>query len=93
MLLSIDKIKRQEINHIVNNPEVTKYFTSIRVFGSSITDRCKESSDIDFFVTIKRDYMDYKGVNDSYLTLFLSSESDKDIFYSHEQNGRTNPRL
>ena len=89
----ISKIKRDEIASIVNNKDVTKYFSSIKVFGSSITDHCSNKSDIDLFVTLKPKYMNDKDENDSYIVLLLASKSDKDIFFAHEQNGEFNPVL
>ena len=92
-LNKISRIKRDEIASIVNNKDVTKYFSSIKVFGSSITDHCSNESDIDLFVTLKPEYMNDKDENDSYIALLLASESDKDIFYAHEQKGELNPTL
>ena len=89
----INIVKREEIKNIINNKEVIKYFSSIKVFGSCLTEECKESSDIDLFVTLKPEYLNKKDINDSYIALMLSSDSDKDIFYAHEQSGKNNKKL
>lgn len=52
-LTMINDIKRLEIEKIAKDEKVRDYFTSIKVFGSTITDRCTEESDIDLFVTLK----------------------------------------
>ena len=96
----INKIKREEIKDILSNEDVIKYFDSIKVFGSCITDKCREDSDIDLFVSLKEAYINdkdindsYKDINDSYIQLMLASSSDKDIFYAHEQKGEFNKKL
>ena len=89
----INKIKRNEIIEILKNPEIKKYFESIKVFGSSITDKCKEDSDIDLFVALKPEYINKKDKNTSYLILKRAFISDTDIFYAHEQKGKLNPKL
>lgn len=89
----INKIKREEIKDILSNEDVIKYFDSIKVFGSCITDKCREDSDIDLFVSLKEEYINDKDINDSYIQLMLASSSDKDIFYAHEQKGEFNKKL
>ena len=92
-LNKINKIKRAELEELVSNKEVIKYFDSIKVFGSSITDNCREDSDIDLFVTLKPEYINEKDINESYIKLTLATSSDKDIFYAHEQKGEFNKKL
>lgn len=86
----ISPIKRQEIIDLLNSDAI-KYFSSIKVFGSAITNTCTKNSDIDLFVTLKPEYMN--SVNESYNALMLATESEKDIFYSHEQHGLFNQKL
>ena len=89
----INPIKRDELRAILSDPEVVKYFSSIRIFGSAVTDRCTEKSDIDFFVTLKPEYENKKDSNASYIALKLATVSDCDILYAHEQREETNPQL
>ena len=89
----VNELKRDEIVRILSNEDVVKYFSSIKLFGSAVTTRCKESSDLDLFVTLKPEYVNKKGINASYVALILASDSDKDIFYAHEQHGKNNPKL
>lgn len=89
----INKIKRLEIEKIANDEKVREYFTSIKVFGSVITDRCTEESDIDLFVTLKKQYENDIDSNRAYCYLLTLTLSDKDIFFAHEQSGEFNPQL
>lgn len=93
---NIDKvnlIKREEVATLLSNPEIVKYFESIKIFGSCVSDRCTEKSDIDLFCSLKPEYQNDKGENDAYLALLLGSSSDKDIFFAHQQSGKWNPKL
>ena len=42
----INEIKLAEIEKIASDEKVNQYFSSIKVFGSTITDHCTEKSDI-----------------------------------------------
>lgn len=87
----INELKRQEIDLIRNNEEVRKYFNSIKVFGSAITDKCKEESDIDLYVDLKLEYL--SEINKTYNLLMSLGNSDKDILYKHEQVNCPNKKL
>lgn len=89
----ISEIKRLEIEKIANDEKVREYFSSIKVFGSVITDRCTEESDIDLFVTLKKQYENDIDTNRAYCYLLTLTSSDKDIFFAHEQSGEFNPQL
>lgn len=89
----INDIKRLEIEKIANDEKVREYFTSIKVFGSTITGRCTEESDIDLFVTLKKQYENDVDSNRAYCYLLTLTPSDKDIFFAHEQSGEFNPQL
>lgn len=89
----ISEIKRLEIEKIANDEKVREYFSSIKVFGSVITDRCTEESDIDLFVTLKKQYENDIDSNRAYCYLLALTSSDKDIFFAHEQRGEFNPQL
>ena len=92
-LNKISKVKREEIKTILSNEDVIKYFDSIKIFGSAITDHCREDSDIDMFVALKPEYANDQGANDAFFALITASESGKDIFFAHEQHGEFNPGL
>lgn len=89
----INDIKRLEIEKIANDEKIREYFSSIKVFGSAITDRCTEDSDIDLFVTLNKQYENDIDANKAYCYLLTLTPSDKDIFFSHEQSGEFNPQL
>ena len=89
----INKIKRLEIEKIANDEKIRDYFSSIKVFGSTITDHCTEESDIDLFVTLKKQYENDIDSNRAYCYLLTLTPSDKDIFFAHEQSGEFNPQL
>lgn len=89
----INKIKLAEIKKIASDGKVNQYFSSIKVFGSTITDHCTKESDIDLFVTLRPEYENDKDANDAYCYLLTLTPSDKDIFFSHEQSGEFNPQL
>ena len=89
----ISKVKLAEIEKIASDAKVNQYFSSIKVFGSTITDHCTEESDIDMFVTLKPEYENDKDANDAYCYLLTLTPSDKDIFFSHEQSGEFNSQL
>ena len=83
----INDIKRLEIEKIANDENVREYF------GSTITDHCTEESDIDLFVTLKKQYENDIDSNRAYCYLLTLTSSDKDIFFAHEQSGEFNPQL
>lgn len=89
----INELKRLEIEKIKADSKVREYFSSIKVFGSTITDLCTEESDIDLFVTLNKQYENDVDANKAYCYLLTLTPSDKDIFFSHEQNGEFNPQL
>lgn len=89
----ISKVKLAEIEKIVSDEKVNQYFSSIKVFGSTITDHCTEKSDIDMFVTLRPEYENDKDANDAYCYLLTLTPSDKDIFFAHEQSGECNSQL
>lgn len=89
----INDIKRLEIEKLANDEKIREYFSSIKVFGSTITDRCTEESDIDLFVTLKKQYENDIDSNMAYCYLLTLTSSDKDIFFAHEQSGEFNPQL
>lgn len=89
----INDIKRLEIEKIANDEKIREYFSSIKVFGSTITDRCTGESDIDLFVTLKKQYENDIDSNMAYCYLLTLTSSDKDIFFAHEQSGEFNPQL
>lgn len=89
----ISKVKLAEIEKIASDEKVNQYFSSIKVFGSTITDHCTEESDIDMFVTLRPEYENDKDANDAYCYLLTLTPSDKDIFFAHEQSGEFNSQL
>lgn len=89
----ISKVKLAEIEKIASDEKVNQYFSSIKVFGSTITDHCTEESDIDMFVTLQPEYENDKDANDAYCYLLALTPSDKDIFFAHEQSGEFNSQL
>lgn len=86
-------IKSNELSIIANDEKIREYFSSIKVFGSVANGTCTEDSDIDMFVTINSQYLDDKSLNKAYLYLSRLTESEKDIFFAHEQCGKNNPKL
>lgn len=89
----INEIKRNEVVAMLSIPEIVKYFDSIKIFGSAITDRCREDSDIDMYVTLKPEYVQEDIVESTWRLLMRASKSDKDIIYAHEMTDHINNSL
>ena len=90
----INPIKRDEVRRIAESKEINKYFDSIKVFGSSIRENCREDSDLDLFVTIKKEFENNEDIiTEAYMFLSRFDWTAKDIFFAHEQTGEINKSL
>ncbi len=56
--------KQRQVRDIHNEFKSDKRISSIMVFGSAVSDRCHQGSDIDILVRLKDECVDVKNKND-----------------------------
>lgn len=82
----INKIKQDQVINIINSLEHNNNIKQIIIFGSSVTDRCKITSDLDIAIELYNFDEDSKEVNDIAKIISKNTDHNFDLIFLNDED-------